>query len=209
MIWVRGLFLITYLATEGCTRQARAGCAYLTTPGIIPLTVALLFRSFSPHFGSTPVSHLISYTHHQGGHMNKKVWTGAVVVFILLSILDTFVNAVLLKSIYEETAHLWRSEADMKIWLFFVGYAFMAYFFTLIFSKGYEGKGAMEGVRYGTYVGLMVAVPMAYSTYAAMPVPYSLAMTWFICGMIEFIVAGVALSMVFGKQAAVTPVTTS
>lgn len=138
--------------------------------------------------------------------MNRKVWTGAVVVFIAFSIMEWIVNDLLLASTWQETAHLWRPEGEMKVWLFFVGYAFTAYFFTLIFSKGYEGKGVMEGMRYGTYVGFMIAVPMAYGMYASMPVPYSLAMTWFLCGMVEFIVAGIILAMIFGRQAAVTPV---
>jgi len=139
--------------------------------------------------------------------MNKKFWTGFIVVFVVMSLLEWFFNEVILSSSYQATANLWRPTGEMKIWLFYVVYLFVAYFFTLIFSKGYEGKGVMEGIRYGFYVGMMMAVPMAYGTYAAMPIPYSLALSWFICGLIEYVVAGVVLAMVFGKQAAVTKVT--
>jgi len=138
--------------------------------------------------------------------MNKKVWTGFAAVFVVIAVLDAIVNLVLLKSTYQETAHLWRPEAEMKIWLFYVVYLFVAYFFSLIFSKGYEGKGIMEGIRYGFYVGMMMAVPMAYGTYGAMPIPYSLALQWFVYGLIEYVVAGVVIAMIWGKQAAVTPV---
>jgi hypothetical protein len=134
--------------------------------------------------------------------MNKQVLKGTVAVFIVLAVLDFVINAVLLKGAYEATAHLWRPEAEMKIWLFQVVALFVAYFFTLIFSKGYEGKGIGEGVRYGFYVGMLMAVPMAYGSYGAMPIPYSLALQWFIYGLIEYVLAGVVVSMVFGKKAA-------
>lgn len=140
--------------------------------------------------------------------MNKKVWIGFVVVFVVIAVLDLIVNMVLLKSVYEDESmkHLWRAPEQMKIWLFYVVYVFVAFFFTFIFSKGYEGKGIIEGVRYGLYIGLMMSVPMAYGSYAAMPITYSLALQWFIYGVIEYIVAGAVLALVFGKKATVTPV---
>lgn len=133
--------------------------------------------------------------------MDKKIWVGAIVVFILFAVLDMVVHGMLLASLYESTKELWRPQAEIKMWILFVNYAFIAYFFTLIFSKGYEGKGIAEGVRYGTYVGLMVALPMGYGTYAVMEIPYAMAIQWFIYGLIEFILCGVALSFVFKSKA--------
>ena len=87
------------------------------------------------------------------------------------------------------------------MWLFWVIYVFMAYLLAVIFSKGYEGKGMGEGVRFGLYLGLLMAIPWAYGTYAVMDIPYSLALQWFVYGVIEFVVAGVILAAVFGKSA--------
>jgi len=139
--------------------------------------------------------------------MNKKLWLGVLVVFVVLAVCETIVNMLLLSSAYAATAQLWRPMAEMKIWLFFVTYAVMAFFFTLIFSKGYEGKGAGEGLRYGFYVGMLMAVPMALGTYGSMPIPGSLALQWFLYGLIEYMLCGLAVALVFGKQATVTPVT--
>jgi hypothetical protein len=138
--------------------------------------------------------------------MGKKFWTGFVVVFVVLALVEFIVNTLLLSSAYEATANLWRPMAEMKIWLFYIVYLFIAFFFTLIFSKGYEGKGAIEGLRYGFYVGMLMAVPMAYGSYASMPMPYSLALQWFIYGLIEYIILGVVLALVWGKEATVTRV---
>ena len=138
--------------------------------------------------------------------MNKKLWLGVLAVFVVIAAWETIVIMVLLSAAYHATASLWRPEAEMKIWLFYVVYLFVAFFFTLIFSKGYEGKGGAEGLRYGFYVGMMMAVPMAYGTYGSMPIPYSLALQWFLYGLIEYVLCGMAVALVFGKQAAVTAV---
>lgn len=137
--------------------------------------------------------------------MNKKVWVGFVAVFVVTQILDYIVNMVILDSVYKSVAQLWRPEAEMKIWIFVVVGLFFSFFFTLIFSKGYEGKGIMEGVRYGLYVGLMVALPWAYGSYAMMPIPYSLALQWFLYGTVEYIIAGIVLALIFAKKEAPAP----
>ncbi len=132
--------------------------------------------------------------------MDKKILIGAVVVFVIIGIVDYVLNTVVLTAEYEATMSLWRPMAEMKLWIFYVTYAFIAYFFTLVFSKGYESKGIMEGVRYGTYIAMMVSLPAAYGMYGAMPIPYSLALKWFLGGWVEFILCGVALTFVFGSK---------
>ncbi|MBM4169972.1 MAG: hypothetical protein FJ215_12580 [Ignavibacteria bacterium] len=135
--------------------------------------------------------------------MNKKVLVGAVVVYILVAILDYLIHNVLMMSVYEATPDLWRSPEEMKMWVIFVAYIFFAFFFSFIFSKGYEGKGIMEGVRYGFYMSLLINLPAGYATYASMPVPYSLALGWFLYGTAEFIICGIALALIFkSKEAA-------
>ena len=141
--------------------------------------------------------------------MNKKVWVGWGAAFVTLAVLDAIVNMGLLTEDYKATAQLWRPEGEMKVWLFYVVYAIQTFFLSLVFSKGYEGKGVAEGARYGLYMGLLLATPMAYGSYAAMPITYSLALKWFLFGTVEYIVVGIVLAMVYGKQATVTPVTTS
>lgn len=87
-----------------------------------------------------------------------------------------------------------------KMWIYNLVTAIVSFFFVLIYSKGYEGKGIMEGVRYGLYVGVMLSVGMAYGSYAMIAIPYSLAMQWFLFGMVEYVVAGAVASLVYGKK---------
>jgi hypothetical protein len=129
----------------------------------------------------------------------KKVLIGAVVVFVLLEVLDILIHGVILGAAYAAIPNVWRPDMMQKMWIMHVVKVVVAFFFTFIFSKGYEGKGIMEGVRYGLYVGVMMAVGMAYGTYAMIAIPYHLALQWFIYGTIEYMIVGAGLAFTYGK----------
>ncbi|HWP82927.1 MAG TPA: hypothetical protein VNN76_09775 [Bacteroidota bacterium] len=134
--------------------------------------------------------------------MNKKLLFGFVAVYVLLQGLDYLIHGVILSPIYSSDAlkHIWRPDMGSKMWMFPFTGLFFSFFFTLIFSKGYEGKGIAEGVRYGLYVSLMVNIPAAYRSYALYPFPYSLSLQWFLYGTLELIIAGVVLAMIYGMK---------
>jgi hypothetical protein len=138
--------------------------------------------------------------------MNKKLWITFVVVFIVYFILDWLVNGVLLHSTYmaEDVARIMRSEAEVNsnMWMIVISDLVYTFFFTFIFSKGFENKGWMEGMRYGLYIGLMVSLPMAYITYAVQPIPYSLALQWFIYGTLQNIIIGIVAALLYKPKAA-------
>jgi hypothetical protein len=131
----------------------------------------------------------------------KKVLIGFVVVFVLMEIMSLIVDYLILGSTYESLQNIWRPDMQSKMWIFHVVMLFGAFFFSFIFSKGYEGKGIAEGVRYGLYIGIWLSVGMAYSTYAMIDIPYSLALQWFIYGVIQYVIYGIALALVFKKKA--------
>ena len=135
----------------------------------------------------------------------KKVLLGFVVVFVVLVLLDLLVHSVLLAGAYESMQNVWRPDMAQKMWILYIVKLFVAFFFSFIFSKGYENKGIMEGVRYGFYMGLLLAVPYAYGSYASFAIPYSVALQWFIYALIEYLIAGVALALVFRGPASPTP----
>ena len=136
--------------------------------------------------------------------MSKKLWMGFVTVFIVTVLTNFLIHQVLLGGLYRSASMsaLMRPEAEgqANLWIHFVTAAIASFFFTLIFSKGYEGKGIGEGVRFGFYVGMLMSIPMAYDTYAEMPIPYSLALQWFIYGVIQFLILGIVIAAVYGKK---------
>ena len=134
--------------------------------------------------------------------MNRKVWIGFIAVYIVMNVTNMIIHMGLLSSVYasEPVMKIMRPAADGKTWIYFLTSAFTSFFFSLIFSKGYEGKGIAEGLRYGLYVGLMMVTPMAYASYAMYPVPYSLAMQWFLYGMVQYLILGVVVALISGSK---------
>jgi len=132
--------------------------------------------------------------------MNKKLWIGFVVVFVAMEVLMFLIHFVILGSTYQELQSVWRPDMESLMWVYHVLALIGAFFFTFIFSKGYEGKGVIEGVRYGLYIGIWMSSGMAYGSYAMINIPYSLALQWFIYGVIAYVIYGVVLAMVYGMK---------
>lgn len=129
--------------------------------------------------------------------MNKRIWTGFVTVFVTTQIIEGLVNFILLGPTYSLSPHIWRPIAEIRLWMLPVTGAFFSYFFVLIFSKGYERRGYLEGARFGIYAALMIVLPHAYNSYATLQIPYAIALQWFLFGTLEYLVAGVLLSIAF------------
>jgi hypothetical protein len=136
----------------------------------------------------------------------KKVLLAFVVVFVFFELYGYLVDGVLLASTYQSLQNIWRQDMDRLMWVFQVIMLVGAFFFVFVFSRGYEGKGIMEGVRYGLYIGIWMGMGFAYGTYAMIAIPYSLAVTWFVSTIIQYIIAGILAALVYGKTAMVTRV---
>jgi hypothetical protein len=131
--------------------------------------------------------------------MSKKFWLGFIAVFVTAEILNFLIHGVLLDADYKATTGLWRPDMMRLMWVYHVLALVEAFFFTLIFGKGYEGKGIMEGVRFGLYVGIWLSMSMAYGTYAMIAIPYSMAVKWFLFGIVEYVIMGTVAAAVYGK----------
>lgn len=133
----------------------------------------------------------------------KRCLMASVAVFVVVYLLEFLIHGKLLHGIYQETASLWRPEAEMMgmMWLMWIGYLIMAPLFVYLFSKGVEeGKGMMgQGVRFGLIIGLFVSGPMSLGWYAILPIPTILAFYWFVAGMVEFIAAGLVTGLIYRK----------
>jgi len=131
-------------------------------------------------------------------NMNVKRFIGAsIAVFFAFEIIDAIVHMVILKKAYEALAPLWRPDMMSLVWIFHVGALIMAFLFVYIFIKGYENKGIVEGVRYGVIIGLFANIPYGFYEYAMYPLPFCLCLQWFIYGMIEFIICGIIVAVIY------------
>jgi hypothetical protein len=65
--------------------------------------------------------------------MNTKRWLlASVAVLVVIMVLEFVIHGVLLQGVYQQTASVWRTQADMQrlMWIFWMGYLVFAPFFT-------------------------------------------------------------------------------
>lgn len=135
--------------------------------------------------------------------MNKRVFTGTLVLFFGMAIFSFITHGVLLSAEYqaEPMRSSMRSSDDMMnfMWIYYAVYLIQSYVLSFIFFKGYERKGMIEGVRFGVLSGLLMTSGMAFANYAMYPTPLSVSLKWFFFGMTEFVVLGCLLALVGAK----------
>lgn len=133
--------------------------------------------------------------------MNNRFWMAFAAVYVVFHALGFALHGVYLADTYKSLASIWRPEAEMqaKMWIMFVNSAVYLFLFCYIFTRGYENKGVMEGVRYGALMGVFVSVMSAFDSYVIYPVPQDLATTWFVSGVAIYIVLGAILALIYKK----------
>jgi len=122
--------------------------------------------------------------------MTKRTIWAVVAVFISWSILDFILHGLLLRSTYEATANLWRPMDQMNMPLMYLVTLVFSTCFVLIYSHMVGQKSVASGIRFGVLFGLATGISMGFGSYSMMPIPLTLAWSWFVGSWIEAIAAG-------------------
>lgn len=135
---------------------------------------------------------------------NKTFWIGFVVVYVVLQALGFVIHVVMMADAYEAAAAIFRPEAEMNdmMWMMMLSAAVTVYMFCYIFTRGYEGKGIMEGVRYGALVSFMMAGAWSIDVHVIFPVPADMASIWLLSGFASFMIAGAIFAAIYKPQGA-------
>src|SRR3990170_5803721 len=128
--------------------------------------------------------------------MTKRTILAVVGVFIAWSILDFILHGLLLRSTYEATANLWRPMDQMNTPLMYFLTLVFAVCFVLIYGLLVGQKSLASGIRFGALFGLATGITMGFGSYSYMPIPLTLAWSWFFGSWIESITAGVIVGAI-------------
>ena len=132
----------------------------------------------------------------------KKVLLGAVAVFVAWFILDYIIHQMMLSGIYEENKALWRPMEEVNMVLGFIVSFLSAFFFTYAYYRYVDRKNFATGAGFGLVIGLIWGISWGYGTYVWMPIPYSLAISWFFASVVEVTVAGMIIGLIMKEKAA-------
>ena len=121
-----------------------------------------------------------------------------VVGFIFIAVSDFVIHGQILADIYAETPDLWRAPEDMNVAWMTTGQVLIAAITAFIFTRNFEDKGPMEGVRFGIMLGCLFAVMMSLS-YAWMPISLLLAIYWAASGLMQGLGLGIIYGLLYKK----------
>ena len=139
-------------------------------------------------------------------YVSRYVW-GSIVVFVYLVLVEWLFHGVIMSGFYNDAIQLLRPETEASgytIWML-LGFLILAFGFSFIYTKGYEGKGLVEGLRYGLYVGFAFSVSSSLIFYAVFPFPASWIIGWIIGDLVIMIIAGLILAAIYKPRPAAAP----
>jgi hypothetical protein len=131
--------------------------------------------------------------------MLKRTVFAVVVVFIAWSILDFIIHGMLLKSTYAATASLWRPMGEMNVPLMYLVTLVFTGCFVLIYGYLVGQKSLVSGIKFGVLFGLATGISMGFGSYSYMPIPLTLAWSWFFGSLIEAMVAGAIVGAIIKR----------
>ncbi|MEI6805379.1 MAG: hypothetical protein WCK49_02600 [Myxococcaceae bacterium] len=122
----------------------------------------------------------------------KKISLSSLIIVCLWFLMDFVFHGVMLTELYQDTAALWRPMEDMNQWI----HLFVLLVNTALFVAFYQvlvvSKTLQQGFKFGMYLGLITGFGSA-CFYLYMPIPIELATGWFVCNLLESIVAGLVV----------------
>ncbi len=121
-----------------------------------------------------------------------------VVLYIVFFALYTVADTVVLSQLGEQMKSVMRPGMEGSVFGVYqmVAYAVMTLVFALIFTYGREGRGLVEGARYGLLMGLLLgAVDFVWTI--GLPLEPMLAFLAFVRDLVIFVIAGMLLAFLY------------
>jgi len=128
--------------------------------------------------------------------MFKKTIISIIVIFIAWSLLDFVIHGVLLQQTYAATAYLWRPMEEMNMLLMYLVTLAYVTCFVLIYALFIRNKSLFTGMKFGALFGAAAGISMGFGSFSYMPIPLSLAVSWFAGMLFESIVAGTLVGLI-------------
>ena len=129
-----------------------------------------------------------------------RIAMAAVAAWVVSLPVGYVVNELVLKGIYVANARALRPEAEVMSNLP-VGYGFMLvgfFIFSYAYAKGYEGtSGAMEGLRFGVVVALLINCFAVAWEWATVPIDVTMAGALMIGYVVEYAIYGTVVGLVY------------
>lgn len=130
--------------------------------------------------------------------MRPARFTLAVGILFVLSLLwNGLLHLVILRRANEAVQHLRRTDLPGTMGLSLLLTALVCGLFVWGYVRTARTGTVREGLGYGLFIGVFVALLVDVNQYLLYPLPASLVMKWFAGGVLEFAFYGVVLSRLY------------
>lgn len=134
----------------------------------------------------------------------KRYILTSLAVFVFVYLLEFLFHGLLMANSYLEHADLLRSSEEQMAYMPFMalGFLILAFGFTFIFVHGYEGKGMVEGLRFGLYTGIAFSVSTNLINYCVFPRPRVWVVSWILGETLILMLAGALAAALYKPRSA-------
>ncbi|MFI5161359.1 MAG: hypothetical protein ACHQHN_08775 [Sphingobacteriales bacterium] len=133
--------------------------------------------------------------------MKKIFYLSWFLLYVLNAFTGYFVHHVLLGDKYKAIANALHADVKSRLWAFILISIFGSFFCTFFFSKLKRYHSVNGGVLFGFLVGIWLTTGEYLSAYASSnAISLSLAVEWIILGIIQYMIAGLVLGLLFSRQ---------
>ena len=121
----------------------------------------------------------------------------AVAATIVDGIYGFLVYGMLLSGEFGRYPSVFRASDAQHLPVMFAGILVGMFAVSYIFAKGYEGRGQIEGARFGVLVGILNAGYFVGTDYGILNIGRKLAVEMAAAGLIEWTLVGLAIATVY------------
>jgi hypothetical protein len=126
-----------------------------------------------------------------------KFFIAFIATFVWIFVFGWVYHGMLMHNTYAAMSTMMRPAADVQFPILVLGQIVMAFFFTLIFVRGFgSGGGIGGGFRYGLLLALLLC-GLDLIDYAVEPLTTTVLFAWWVGGIIELSVAGAIVGALY------------
>jgi hypothetical protein len=137
----------------------------------------------------------------------KRLLLAIVVAYAIIFGTDFLVHGVWLRLDYNATQQIWRPETEMNArmaWML-AAQVLWAITFVIIWAKGPSDSGRVAcALGFGFLMGIFQQI-WALIMYAVLPMPGTIAIKWFVAGVVQNMLLGLATFWVYKPLPATAP----
>ena len=128
--------------------------------------------------------------------MAKKGIIAFILIVVAWFVIDVVIQVGFLDAVCKQTEHMWRSPDQAKKSVAFLVTLIASATFVAIYTRFFAKKNLRTGLGYGLLFGIGAGVVRGHGSYAAMPIPYYVALGWFLGSVAKGVVGGAILGLV-------------